>query len=102
MSEEINAGNEAVTEETKKYLQKHKTNHVLMEQSYLNGWRNFSKESAKIINRNFKKLILQENTIDGLCKGLRALSACKHEARQLRETITKNAVNLFVAGESDI
>jgi hypothetical protein len=69
-----------------------------MEQSYLNGWRNFSKESAKII----KKLILQENTIDGLCKGLRALSACKHEARQLRETITKNAVNLFVAGESDI
>ena len=73
-----------------------------MEQSYLNGWRNFTKESGKIINRHFKKLIQHENTIDGLCKGLRALSACKHEARQARDTITKNAINLFVAGESDI
>jgi len=55
----------------------------------LNSWRNFSAESGKIISENFKKLIQNEQTIDGLLKGLRALSACKFEAKKYREKINK-------------
>jgi hypothetical protein len=49
----------------------------MMEQSYLNAWRNFAKESNKIVKQYFSKLIAEEKTAEGLLKGLRGLSACK-------------------------
>jgi hypothetical protein len=59
----------------------------MMEQSYLNAWRNFAKESKKIVKSHFGKLIAEEKTADGLLKGLRGLSACKQESRKDREQI---------------
>jgi hypothetical protein len=58
----------------------------------LNGWRNFADETAKMIKGHFNRLIHEEASVDGLLKGLRALSACKHEARDMRDKIVNKAL----------
>lgn len=58
----------------------------------MNGWRNFADETAKMITGHFNRLIHEENSVDGLLKGLRALSVCKHEARGMRDKIVKKAL----------
>jgi hypothetical protein len=57
----------------------------MMEQSYLNAWRNFAKESSVIVKNHFSKLISEETSAEGLLKGLRGLSACKMEQRKDRD-----------------
>jgi hypothetical protein len=53
-----------------------------MEHSYLNSWRDFKNHSKEIVSSQFDRLIEEENTAEGLLKGLMALSACKLESRQ--------------------
>lgn len=76
-----------------KYKQDRKTPYVQMEPSYLNAWTNFSTESGKIIDNHFKRLIGDEKSVDGLLQGLRALSACKYEARRHRDLITRHSLD---------
>lgn len=59
----------------------------------MNGWRNFTAETSKMIKTHFNRLIKEEPTVDGLLKGLRALSVCKHEARSMRHKILKKALH---------
>lgn len=91
MPEEFQGRNPLADQEIKERALR-KTPYVMMEQSYLNGWRNFSSESSKIIEKHFKRLIHEENSCSGLLKGLRALSACKYEARELRDKIVAKAL----------
>lgn len=71
-----------------------KTEFVHMEHSYLNAWTNFAKVSSQIVTSHFEKLIQQEKTADGLLVGLRALSACKFQAAEMRTTIVKKILDL--------
>jgi hypothetical protein len=45
-----------------------------------------------MISGHFSRLIQEEASVDGLLKGLRALSVCKHEAREMREQIVNKAL----------
>lgn len=80
-------GNNRNAPQTVKDHSLRKTPYVMMEHSYLNGWRNFADESSKMINTHFDRLIEEEQETNGLLKGLRSLSACKHEAREMRDKI---------------
>lgn len=71
----------------------------MMEQSYLNAWRNFAKESNKIVKQYFGKLIAEEKSAEGLLKGLRGLSACKQEQRKDRELIHKKLKDKLEKGD---
>ena len=79
---------------------KHKTPYVQMETSYLNGWRDFKNISSQIITQHIDRLIEEEQTIEGLLKGLNALSACKFEAREQRDRIMAKIYEKLRADES--
>lgn len=85
-------GRNPVADQQTKIESLRKTPYVMMEQSYLNGWRNFADESGKMIKSHFNRLIHEESSCSGLLKGLRALSACKYEAREMRDKIVSKAL----------
>ena len=59
-----------------------------MERSYLNAWRTFQRHSENIIQGHYKSLLDDKCAASDLLKALRALSACKVEAKSLRDEIS--------------
>ena len=69
----------------KSELLKKRPKHVLMERSYLNGWRTFMQHTEDILPK-IQRLVEDDfNDMNGQMAGLRALSACKFEAKELRD-----------------
>lgn len=60
-----------------------------MERSYLNAWKKFQKHATQIINKHINNLVDSNTSSSGYLKALKALSVCKQEARQARDSITK-------------
>ena len=56
-----------------------------MERSYLNGWRTFMQHTENILPK-IQRLVEEDvDDLNGQMAGLRALSSCKFEAKELRE-----------------
>ena len=66
--------------------------HVLMERSYLNGWRAFMKHTEDILPKIQQLVRRDPSDINGQMAGLRALSACKFAAPSLRDEMVSNAL----------
>ena len=63
-----------------------------MERTYLTAWQDFSSQSAKMVSVIADMVASKENDVEGQLHALRALSACRHESRDLRDKIMENLV----------
>lgn len=70
-----------------------------MEPCYLNGWTTFAKQSGRIIEEHWSRLVEEGASADAMIKGFRALSACKYEKRDERDKMTKKAIEFLKSGE---
>ena len=70
--------------------QQYKAETVLMERTYLTAWQDFSSQSAKMVKVIADMVAAKENDVEGQLHALRALSACRHESRELRDKIMAN------------
>ncbi len=91
MPEERRQGNLGISEE-EQMMQKFKANNVLMERTYLNGWQTFIRHSNSMVGLIGELLEKNQKDLEGQLIALRALSACKHEAKDLRDKIVSNLV----------
>ena len=61
-----------------------------MERTYLTAWQDFSSQSVKMVKVIADMVAAKENDVEGQLHALRALSACRHESRELRDKIMAN------------
>jgi hypothetical protein len=73
---------------------------VLMERTYLKGWRTFMKRTENILPF-VEKMVTEtdKNDLNGQFRALGALSACKFSAHDLRDKIITNCKSLLETQE---
>ena len=69
---------------------------VLMERTYLKGWKTFMKRTENILPY-IEKMVndSDRNDLNGQFRALGALSACKFSANVLRDKIISNCTDLL-------
>ena len=80
-------GDTAMSHEAKKSAQRHLTEHVRMERTYLNAWQTFYDRTAQVPAVMEKMLDEGDVTLNDVLSSFRALNVCRFQARELRDRL---------------
>jgi len=82
----------AMARDQKEEMRKTLSTHVRMERTYLKAWRTFMDRTRNVPSL-IDKMLKKECTRNDLFTSLRALNACRFEAKELRDKISRKFVN---------
>ena len=76
-----------MSQHEKVHAAKSVSTHVRMERTYLNAWQTFYDRTESIPDTMRKMLENDQQSMAGLYSAMRALNACKYEAKDVRDEI---------------